>query len=122
MQLSQKPTLFIKLSSIFMMITLAFLTVSLPFVYHAKQLAELETSFTANNSIAETEDENDNPFANTTEEKPTSNISAASEEYLHETHADEQYLAALSNEYLTKDVSIYNAFVGELISPPPDAA
>jgi hypothetical protein len=122
MQLSQKPSCFIKLSSIFMMMTLAFLTVSLPFVYQAKQIADLETSAGVNITIAENEEENDNPFANTTEEKPTTSITAGSEEYLHETHSEEQYLAALSKEYLTVDVSIYNAFIGELVSPPPDAA
>ena len=104
------------------MLTLAFLTVSLPFVYHAKQIADIETSSDPNTTIGENEEDNDNPFANTTEEKPATSISVGSEEYLHELHSEEQYLAALSKEYLTLDVSIYNAFVGELISPPPDAA
>ena len=121
MQPGQKPTFTVIVTSIFLMFTLAFLTVSVPFVYKAKQIAELEAS-TVNIGFGETEEECDNPFANTTEEKPASNISSASEEYLHDTHSEEQWLAALSKEYLVMDVSIYNAFVGELISPPPDAA
>ena len=121
MQSGQKTTFSIMFTSIFLMLTLAFLTVSLPFVYKAKQIAEMEAS-SASINIGEAEEECDNPFANTTEEKPTSNISSASEEYLHDSHSEEQYLAALSKEYLVLDVSIYNAFIGELISPPPDAA
>ena len=66
------------------------------------------------------EEDSDNPFANSTEEKASSNISTASEEYLHETHSAEQYLFALIKEYKVEHHSIYIAFYGELISPPPD--
>ena len=109
------------ISCIFLMMTLASLTVSLPYVYGAKKLLALDSS-AISFPIEETDCESDNPFANTTEEKTSNNISTASEEYLHETHSAEEYLAALSREYKIEHTSVYIAFYGDLISPPPDAA
>ena len=104
------------------MLTLACLTVSLPFVYSAKQLIEQNIAADANLPFDENEDETDNPFTNTTEEKTSNNISLASEEYIHDTHSVEQYLVVLSTEYKIEHVSTYIAFYGELICPPPDVA
>ena len=122
MNSSRKPVnIYTFISSIFLMLTLASLTISLPFVYAAKQLLEADAiSLTIGSE--ESECESDNPFANTTEEKTPNNISSATEEYLHETHSAEQYLAALSKEYKVVHFSLYTAFYGDLISPPPDAS
>ena len=101
------------------MLTLAWLTVSLPFVSNAKETLEKYTM-----SASETPMENEgteDPFANTTEEKTSTSISV-SEEYLHEQHTPEHYLDELSREYITEQAALYISFYGKLISPPPDAA
>ena len=109
------------ISSIFMMLTLAWLTISLPFVYNAQQLAEFNMTSDADMPSGENEEETDNPLANTTEEKTPKNISSMSEEYLHDSHSADQYLSLTSLEYIVEHVFMYNPFYGELISPPPDA-
>lgn len=107
------------LSSIFMMLALAWLTVCLPVVYGAQQENTYIT--TENQSAPDAEDDDtSNPLTNTTEEKTPSNVNL-SEEYLHDAHATEQYIAVPSTEYKLEHVPIYIAFHGELISPPPDA-
>ena len=121
MQSGQKTTFSIMFTSIFLMLTLAFLTVSLPFVYKAKQIAEMEAS-AASINIGEAEEECDNPFANTTEEKPTSNISSASEEYLHDNHKSEHYFSIISQFHKSESATDYIAFHGELLVPPPNLA
>lgn len=106
-------------SSIFMMLALAWLTVSLPFVYEAQQVADNYKS-AAKHSLPDTE-EDTNPFANTTEEKTPNSVNTPTEEYLHDTHSSENYITVPSTEYKVEHVSTYIAFHGELISPPPDA-
>ena len=104
-----------------MMITLAWLTVSLPFVYAAKQTIEQNMATDAENPSNDNREDNEDPFANTTEEKTSNNITV-SEEYLHDNHSSEHYLDVLSREYIIEQASTYIAFYGKLISPPPDAA
>lgn len=107
-------------SSIFLMLMLAWLTVSIPFVYaaqdiyHAKMIASGDVD-------ANGDEDTQNPFANTTEEKTSdSNSTNFSEEYLHDSHADEHFQTDLSTEYKIEHVGVYVAFYGELLSPPPD--
>jgi hypothetical protein len=102
------------------MFTLACLTVSLPFAYAAKQIVERNYSMDVNMPYAGSEDETDNTFADTTEEKTSGNFSSSSEEYLHDSHSSDQYFAVPSTEYKVEQFSTYIAFYGELISPPPD--
>ena len=101
-----------------MMLTLAWLTVSLPFVYDAQQTIEKKAD--AELPTTNTEEETDNPFANTTEEKTPSSTSSLSEEYLHDAHLSELYLSIIAKEYNIENFSTYIAFYGELISPPPE--
>lgn len=103
-------------SSVFMVLMLAWLTVSLPFVYAAQEAMDAKCLATTG---CHSEDKNDNPFANTTEEK-TSSSTQLSEEYLHDSHATEHFLTELSSDYKIEHVSTYIAFYGELLSPPPD--
>ncbi len=98
------------------MLTLSWLTVSLPFVSNSKETLKSYGTETQQQN-PETED----PFANSTEEKTPTNVSV-SEEYLHEQHTPEHYLDELSREYMTEQASLYISFYGKLISPPPDAA
>ena len=98
------------------MLTLTWLTVSLPFVTNAKDTLK-RYGTESQQQTKGTED----PFANSTEEKTSTNVSV-SEEYLHEQHTPEHYLIEASREYMTEHASLYISFYGKLISPPPDAA
>ena len=98
------------------MLTLAWLTVSLPFVSNAKE-KQMSCSSDTQCQTPGTED----PFANSTEEKTSSNVSVP-EEYLHEQHTPEDYFDEMSREYMTEQACLYISFYGKLISPPPDAA
>ena len=110
-------------SCIFMMLTLAWLTVSLPFVNGAQQNSKQSSSSGITTPIDAEDDDSNNPFANTTEEKTSSNFNSISEEYLHDVHHSfELYVTVPSLEYKVENVSTYIAFHGELISPPPDVA
>ncbi|MBC7904251.1 MAG: hypothetical protein H7Y27_12550 [Gemmatimonadaceae bacterium] len=106
------------MSSILMMLTLFWLTISTPFVYTVQQKFEIGQGDHASNSLNDAEDEN--PFANTTEEKTTNSSNSFSEEYLHEPHSPIRHPEIFSVEHKPEDASIYIAFYGELISPPPD--
>ncbi len=66
-----------------------------------------------------TDKEDCNPLANTTEEKtpPTNTLT---EEYLHHTEENNENAYAVNNNYNHSDESLYIAFHGELLSPPPD--
>jgi hypothetical protein len=101
-----------------MMSVLLWLTVSLPFVNNAKinsdkyALADQDPS---NTGKAEADD----PLPNTTEEK-TSNSNSITEEYLHDFEAPVHYPTEIATEFKVEHFSIYIAFYGELISPPPE--
>jgi hypothetical protein len=122
MKFRQNPSILISFTAIFLMLTLAFLTVSLPFVYSARQMVDVNSALNSSFPIEENDCESDNPFAGTTEEKTSTNLVSVSEEYLHETHSAEEYLAALCKEYKIEHVATYIAFYGDLICPPPDFA
>ncbi len=103
-------------TSIFLMLMLAWLTVSIPFVYAAQDIHHAK--MIANGDMAD--ETADNPFANTTEEKTSGNSTSFSEEYLHDTHAGEHFQTESDAEYKIEHVATYIAFYGELLSPPPD--
>ena len=102
-----------------MSLSLLWLTVSLPFVYDSQlKFAVLSGEKTEKSSIP-FEDEELPLSTNTTEEKaPT--VITGQEELLHHEHENHllgsQYLSHISRH----NPSIYIAFYGELISPPPD--
>ncbi|MEO5945286.1 MAG: hypothetical protein ABIP79_00605, partial [Chitinophagaceae bacterium] len=60
-----------------------------------------------------------NPFASTTEEK-TPSVNTFSEEYLHHSEENILHKNIVANQYSNLSVTLYLAFHGELISPPPD--
>jgi len=109
------PNVKYAVSSLFMMLALAWLTVSLPFVY-ASQQAQKQT---AQQRCDNQPEEEGNPLTNTTEEK-ASNLNTLSE-YLHDTHTLEHPSQVLSTQYNTHSASLYLAFHPELVCPPPDA-
>ncbi|MEO8173784.1 MAG: hypothetical protein ABI581_11900 [Sediminibacterium sp.] len=108
------------ISCIFMMLALAWLTISLPIVYSAQQTAEQKKATASEPQQAE--EETGNPFANTTEEKTSGNSTSFSEEYLHDVNHSEHYVTELANEYSIEHFHTYIAFYGDLESPPPDLA
>ena len=104
-------------STLIMLFALAWLTVSLPYVYSYQQKHK-EVVKQMNVSVPE--EENEIPFANTTEEKTESNSNTLSE-YLHDLHHNENFSLAIQKYYKCHPSDLYFAFHPELISPPPDA-
>jgi hypothetical protein len=116
-------SVFQKASAVFMILTLAWLTVSVSFVYSAKQ--ELEKKFPATETgspLAGNEEESSNPFGNNTEEKVPSGFGSLSEEYIHDLHATEYFYSTRSPYHKCENAGTYIAFHGELLIPPPNAA
>jgi hypothetical protein len=113
---AKKPyTIVQKTSSLLMLLALAWLTVSLPFVYNSQKLQKELVKETK----AAQPDDNSNPLANTTEEK-TENGGNTLSEYLHEFHITEQPVSFIKNVYKHHPADLYVAFHPEYICPPPD--
>ncbi|HEY6502575.1 MAG TPA: hypothetical protein VIZ28_01250 [Chitinophagaceae bacterium] len=110
-------------SAIFMILSLLWLTISTPFVFASQQeLAKQYKMANAGTALPGNEEEAANPFGNTTEEKAPTSGSSFSEEYLHDHHiADHFFLIALQY-HKCENADTYNAFHGELLVPPPNAA
>ncbi len=108
------------ISFIFMMLALAWLTISLPIVYSAQQATQEKTS--KNQQQTSQDEESDNPLTNTTEEKTPSGSNSFSEEYLHDSNHTEHFTTELSFKYHIEHFSTYIAFYGDLETPPPDQA
>lgn len=107
------------ISCIFMMLALAWLTISLPIVYSAQQITQEKTSKTQQTTQDE---ESDNPLTNTTEEKTPGNSNSFSEEYLHDANHADHFTTELSIKYHIEHYATYVAFYGDLETPPPDQA
>lgn len=107
-----------KLSAIFMMCALIWLTISTPYVFSGQSIFASQTQ-DKQHSLPAT-DEESNPANNTTEEKKPGNISL-SEEYLH-THlrAGDNMSHAIQYCRYTNS-GLYHAFHGEMLVPPPNA-
>lgn len=105
------------ISAVFMSLSLLWLTVSLPYVYESQKDYEISTSDTGG-PVSDPVTDEETPL-NTTEEK-ASTSTTAQEEYLH--HENENLL--LGSQFLSHkclhNPTVYIAFYGELISPPPD--
>ena len=113
-----------KVSTIFMMAALVWLTISLPFVYAGQQeIAKQQQTENTASPFASNEEESANPFGNgnSTEEK-VSNNNSLSEEYLHDHHKEDGLLAIARQYRSCEDARNYIAFHGELLVPPPNVA
>ena len=106
-----------KVSSIIMLLALAWLTISLPFVY-AQQQAQKET--VQKQMEAAASDDDSNSVSNPTEEKSANGVNTLSE-YLHESHHSELLSSLVVKYYKCHSADPYIAFHPELICPPPDA-
>lgn len=101
-------------SSVLMILALAWLTVSLPFVQQSKTIIE---------SVVEQTDEvpeTDNPFSNTTEEKTEGGVNALSE-FLHDIQWPESHSLMVNRYYKCHPANQYLSHKPELFSPPPEA-
>ena len=110
---------FQRFTSVFLMLTLVWLTISIPYVYSSQlQLAADGVSVGIPLSVT-AEEESHNPFGNTTEEKGPGNNSMT-EEYLHGNEDTGGFFTATSPMYNCVDWGTYHAFHGELLVPPPN--
>ena len=105
-----------KVYSIIMLLALAWLTVSTPFV-NAQQQALKKLEVKAHDKPDA--EEGCNPFSNTTEEK-TENGASTLSEYLHDNQLTEHHFSVLETYYKCHPADLYFAFHPELISPPPE--
>lgn len=108
----------------FMILTLLWLTVSMPIVYAAQQLSQVETGLIhdqpADMSTGD-EDNPCNPFGNNTEEKAPSG--SITEEYHTDDHSDLFHMAELISAHKRCHAPAeYVAFHGEMLCPPPNRA
>jgi hypothetical protein len=123
MRKNRKPyTIFQKANSIFLMLTLLWLTVSTPFVIASQQeLAKQQKASSIELPVNDSDDEPDSGSNNNIEEKvpPGSNLS---EEFLHEHHTIHHFFSEISLYHKLENSDTYTAFHGELLVPPPNAA
>lgn len=113
-----------RISAIFMIVALLWLTISTPFVFASQQhLAKQEKSNKATAPVSDNEEETTNPFGNSTEEKsPTTSTNSVSEEYLHD-HCTLDYFFTIALQYhKCENAGTYTAYHGELLVPPPNVA
>ncbi len=111
------------ISCIFMMLALAWLTISLPVVYAAQQMAQEKKTSQSAQQQSSPEEETDSQLVNTTEEKTPSGSNSFSEEYhLHDSHSLDHFTTELSFKYHIEHYSTYIAFYGDLETPPPNQA
>lgn len=107
-----------RVSSLLMILTLLWLTVSVSFVYASQVESKAEKKAMAA-FPSENEEESANPFGNTTEEKNPGSTSF-SEEFLHHP-ADDNLFSFFSRSFSTGEhARLYVAFHGELLVPPPN--
>jgi hypothetical protein len=108
-----------RISSLLMILTLLWLTVSAPFVFSSQQQLAQQQKEAANTLPAENEEEASNPFGNNTEEKNPGSTNF-SEEFLHDTGMDCHALPVISAYNKNEKAALYVAFHGELLVPPPN--
>jgi hypothetical protein len=116
-----KPTYYLlkhRLSSVFMIVALIWLTISTPYVYAAQ--TSKQTIAKQQCSSQQGKDDAGNPLNNSTEEKTESGFNTLSE-YLHEAHVLEHGYIIIEKFEKCHAEDLYFAYHPELISPPPDA-
>ena len=104
-----------KVSSLFMLLALAWLTISLPFVYADQQAQKAAVEKQQNPKASD----DNNSLTNTTEEKSENGVNTLSE-YLHEVHHTEHLSTQIIQFHKCHSADVYLAFHPDLISPPPD--
>lgn len=100
-------------SSLGMVVTLLWLTISTPYVFAAQQAQKAQQT-------EQKQCDNTNPFSNTTEEKNESGVNTLSE-YLHDLHLLEHDFSIVKKYYKCYPSNIFIEYHPELLSPPPEA-
>ncbi len=108
------------LSALLMILTLLWLTVSISFVYASMDNAGQDQAATSS-LPADNEEESANPFGNNTEEKNPGS-SSFSEEFLHHAESGSHFISSVIAFGSGENASLYVAFHGELLVPPPNCA
>jgi len=109
-------------SAVFMMAALLWLTVSVAFIVPAQQQLNKNVNTSTSQSCTGADEEDNNPFGNTNEEKASSSNSNFSEEYLHDHHSTDHFLSIVARIHNSRNCGTYNAFHGEVHVPPPNIA
>lgn len=109
-----------RLSALLMILTLLWLTVSISFVYASMDNAGQDQAATSS-LPADNEEESANPFGNNTEEKNPGSTSF-SEEFLHHAESGSHFISSVIAFGSGENASLYVAFHGELLVPPPNCA
>lgn len=115
-------TILQKVNSIFLMLTLLWLTVSTPFVIAGQQeLAKQQKASSLEMPVNNGDDDTNTGSSTNIEEKvpPGSNLS---EEFLHEHQTIHHFFSEISLYHKLENSDTYTAFHGELLVPPPNAA
>lgn len=110
-----------RISAILMILSLVWLTLSLPIVYQSQQKQSSHQTLSSEVPV-NTEEDSNNPLTNSTEEKHSGTTNTLSEEYLHDHHYCDQFLSVNLQKYRGENADTYIAYHGELDVPPPDAA
>lgn len=111
-----------RLSAVFMVMSLLWLTISLPFVIsNQQQLNDDNGIVNSGTPLPGNEEEAANGLNNSTEEKAPGNAGSFSEEYLHEHHNSYHSVFSISRYHSCEDDDTYHAYHGEVQVPPPNA-
>ena len=105
-----------RLSSLFMLLALTWLTVCLPYVNESREIAKSQVQLVEEECP---ENDNDNPLTNTNEEKSEGGSSLLSE-YLHVPfHLDHSFFG-IASLYKGHPSGLYLAYHPDMIIPPPE--
>lgn len=116
-------TIYQKVSAIFMVMTLLWLTISTPIIFACMQeLDKQEKNSNAQLPLTVNEEEAGKPMGNTTEEKTSGTANSFSEEYLHDYHPADYFFTLIALYNKCDNADAYHAFHGELLVPPPNCS
>ena len=108
-----------KTAAVFLMATLAWLTLSTPYFMGVQQKQSANQNNISWNCNDCEDDCGDSSSNNVDEKAPNSNLS---EEFLHEQHTHPAYAVIVDYNHGHEKCGIYIAYHGELHAPPPNAA
>lgn len=117
MDLNRRKLLRLKITSLVMVITLLWLTVSIPFVYMVQE--NLLSLSTENHSGLE-ENDNSNPVIPNSSEEKTEKGSNNFSEYLCHHNLTEHFSSTGVEYILALSAKLYLSYHGELLTPPPN--
>ena len=122
MKLSRNEKILSKISSLLMLVTLAWLTISTPFIYeHQQNLIHFQLSHlqSENNLHVDDSDSINTMLPNPSEERTETNSNNFSEYLHHHDYFADDFITG-TNYPISLSSELYIAFHGELLSPPPD--